>query len=136
MVPWGPRHRPGVTVLGIQALATDRAVRHGDPADEKRLESLKAAVPAAEFENWIATRNRNHRLHLEGDPLTGRTGTSCFTCHASHGSRTEESLLRFNPEAVDADPVSRRIDHRPEAPRAGACYLSCHGYDHSPGVYR
>jgi hypothetical protein len=77
-----------------------------------------------------------HRMHILGDPLARRTGTSCFTCHASHGAPDAPSLIRFNPQAVNPEPLARRLDYRPTSARSGECFLSCHGHDHTPGVYR
>ncbi len=73
-----------------------------------------------------------HRLHVVGDPLSNRSGTSCYTCHASHGAIGAPGLVRFNPQAVDPEPTARRLEYRPATDRAGECFLSCHGYDHSP----
>lgn len=77
-----------------------------------------------------------HSLHILGDPLTGRRGTSCFTCHASHGSPSEPSLVRFNADAVAPGGPLRQIRFLETGVRSGECSLSCHGHDHAPGVYR
>ncbi len=44
-----------------------------------------------------------HSEHILGDPIEGRSGTSCYTCHASHGSSQNEHLLEFNQAAVEGD---------------------------------
>jgi hypothetical protein len=77
-----------------------------------------------------------HSMHVSGDPLTNRRGTSCFTCHASHGVAGAPNLIRFNPQAVEPESFTRRLEYRQTGPRSGECFLSCHGYDHNPGVYR
>lgn len=76
-----------------------------------------------------------HREHIEGDPLSGVKGTSCFTCHASHSSQSNSHLIEFNRAAVSRDRQTGRIDFIEMGERAGECYLSCHGHNHSPGKY-
>jgi hypothetical protein len=77
-----------------------------------------------------------HSLHIVGDPFTGRKGTSCFTCHASHGVPSGPSLVRFNTDAVAPGGPLRHIQYLQTGVRSGECSLSCHGYDHAPEVYR
>jgi hypothetical protein len=77
-----------------------------------------------------------HSLHILGDPFTGARGTSCFTCHASHGTSSTSSLIRFNTEAVAPGGPLRQIQFLETGVRSGECALTCHGHDHSPGVYR
>lgn len=77
-----------------------------------------------------------HSLHIQGDPLAGTRGTSCFTCHASHGSPSDPSLVRFNSDAVAPGGPLRQVQFLQMGERSGECSLSCHGHDHTPGVYR
>lgn len=76
-----------------------------------------------------------HREHIMGDPIKGIKGTSCFTCHASHSSKTAPYLIKFNPEAVSVDGRSGRTSYRSEGDGSGECYLKCHGFSHGPGRY-
>ena len=76
-----------------------------------------------------------HREHIVGDPIRGIPGTSCFTCHASHGSVEYAHLLRFNANAVSPDRTTGQIRYLSMGERSGECYLSCHGYDHGPERY-
>jgi predicted CXXCH cytochrome family protein len=76
-----------------------------------------------------------HREHLQGDPFEGRPGTSCYTCHVSHGSRREPHLLEFNPQAVQPEELTGIIEYRPMGSGAGQCYLKCHDHNHGPGSY-
>jgi hypothetical protein len=73
-----------------------------------------------------------HREHIVGDPISGRSGTSCYTCHASHGSSRYPHLLKFNPEAVSPENSTRLTEFREMGSRSGQCYLSCHGHNHGP----
>ena len=75
-----------------------------------------------------------HRQHIAGDMLKGTRGTSCYTCHVSHGSRNHRYLIEFNPEAVSPDRMGQ-VEYRYKGARTGECYLTCHGYEHSPSEY-
>jgi predicted CXXCH cytochrome family protein len=77
-----------------------------------------------------------HRDHIEGDPLTGRSGTSCFTCHASHGSPDNPWLIRFNPQAVAKEKSGLGIEYIKTGSGTGTCVLECHGHNHSQGGFR
>lgn len=76
-----------------------------------------------------------HSLHLTGNPASGSAGTSCYTCHVSHGSRTQPFLLEFNPRAVRPEDLTRQIRYTSTGTRSGECYLNCHGHNHGPGRY-
>jgi len=76
-----------------------------------------------------------HRSHIEGDPLTGRMGTSCFTCHASHGSPDNPGLIRFNPQAIAIEKSGLGIEYIKTGSGSGTCVLMCHGHNHSQGGY-
>ncbi|MEN8008348.1 MAG: cytochrome c3 family protein [Candidatus Krumholzibacteriota bacterium] len=76
-----------------------------------------------------------HREHIEGDPFSGRQGTSCFTCHASHGSPDNTNLIQFNLQAVTGEKMSRRVEYLETGSGSGTCVLECHGYNHAPGGY-
>lgn len=76
-----------------------------------------------------------HQEHIEGDPVTGRSGTSCYTCHASHGSPENPHLIQFNLQAVSGDKSTGRVEYFEAAQGTGTCVLECHGYNHAPGRY-
>ncbi len=76
-----------------------------------------------------------HREHIVGDPLRGISGTSCYTCHASHSSEQYPFLIRFNPEIVSGVQPGNGIEYRPLGTRSGECYLTCHGREHKPERY-
>jgi len=64
---------------------------------------------------------------------------SCSTCHNPHGSVNNRALLRFDEQIgfVAAAPsiAAGRLAFESNAPGNGACYVTCHGYDHDPVVY-
>jgi predicted CXXCH cytochrome family protein len=67
-------------------------------------------------------------------------GTSCSTCHDSHGvNGTSESdgssLMNFDLSMVGPDARTGLIRYRKLGFRRGECYLTCHGVSHSPKVY-
>jgi predicted CXXCH cytochrome family protein len=76
-----------------------------------------------------------HREHIIGDPFSGRSGTSCYTCHASHGSRDSEHLIDFNPKAVTRDGQTGILQYQATGNKTGTCTLRCHDSDHSPAAY-
>jgi len=76
-----------------------------------------------------------HREHIEGDPLTGRRGTSCFTCHTAHGSPSNRALIEFNRQAVQPADGTGRLEFQSLSEGTGNCTLKCHNYNHAPGSY-
>lgn len=80
-----------------------------------------------------------HSLHIKGksgsnSPTSG--GTSCYTCHTSHGSTENKYLIRFNTEVVSPNSVGiLRFKEKGAGAFRGECYLSCHGVDHNPKSY-
>ncbi len=59
--PYYGEHGPA---LRLYSEAFDRFERHGTPEDETRLQRALAAAPSNILDNWLATRRRNHQLHL------------------------------------------------------------------------
>jgi cytochrome c553 len=76
-----------------------------------------------------------HSEHLVGDAITGRKGTSCYTCHASHGSQSGQHLIRFNPDRVSPSPRFGIREYRQTGEGRGECYLLCHDHAHEPAAY-
>jgi uncharacterized CHY-type Zn-finger protein len=77
-----------------------------------------------------------HSLHISGTSNINPNGTSCHTCHSSHGSTEYKNLIRFDTEYVT--PSSSGILKYVEkgiAKFSGECYLTCHGVDHNPKTY-
>jgi hypothetical protein len=76
-----------------------------------------------------------HSLHIQGKTFAG-SGTSCFTCHNSHGSVEFKYLLKFNRDIVS--PTSKgllKFVEKGTAKFSGECYLTCHGVEHNPKSY-
>lgn len=74
-----------------------------------------------------------HSLHIQGSK--GR-GTSCYTCHNSHGSRENKYLLKFNPAIVSPNKSGQlKFMENGNSRFSGRCFLSCHGVDHNPKTY-
>ena len=59
--PYYGEHGPA---LRLYSEAFDRFERHGTSEDEVRLQRALAAVPSKVLDNWLATRRRNHQMHL------------------------------------------------------------------------
>lgn len=76
-----------------------------------------------------------HREHIEGVKARNWKGTSCSTCHNSHGSVKYKFLIDFNPDYVKKDEVTQRFEFKSDGLFKGTCYLRCHNVDHSPKTY-
>ncbi len=79
---------------------------------------------------------RRHRKHVSGEQAP------CSTCHDGHGISSAQGtvvnnahLINFDTSIVGPDPVTRRLEYISKGPRAGTCYLTCHGKRHSPLSY-
>ncbi len=81
---------------------------------------------------------RYHALHIQGrgNSTGGANGTSCYTCHSSHGSPDNKYLLTFNKSVVSANSQGQlKFVEKGVSTFRGECYLSCHGVDHNPKSY-
>lgn len=78
---------------------------------------------------------RFHALHIKGKNST-QYGTSCFTCHNSHGSPEYKYLIRFNTSVVspNAKGVLKFVE-KGYGKFSGECYLNCHDVEHDPKSY-
>lgn len=76
-----------------------------------------------------------HSLHIQGKSLS-QSGTSCFTCHNSHGSVDAKYLLQFNKLVVSPNAKGfLKFVEKGNAKFSGECYLNCHGVEHDPKSY-
>lgn len=76
-----------------------------------------------------------HALHIQGKSLT-QYGTSCFTCHNSHGSADYKYLIQFNKSVVSPNSKGLlKFVEKGTAKFSGECYLTCHGVEHNPKSY-
>lgn len=80
---------------------------------------------------------RYHALHIQGrGGLAGANGTSCYTCHNSHGSMDNRYLIHFNTAVVYPNSQGMlKFVEKGVSTFHGDCYLSCHGVDHNPKSY-
>ncbi|UWZ81179.1 cytochrome C [Geoalkalibacter halelectricus] len=77
-----------------------------------------------------------HAQHIQGRPGMRDSGTSCYTCHDSHGSTRYPHLIRFNEDVVRPNAAGQlRYESRGVAARHGSCMLNCHGVEHAPKSY-
>lgn len=78
---------------------------------------------------------RYHSLHIQGKSLN-QLGTSCFTCHNSHGSNEYKYLIKFNKLVVSPNSKGLlKFVEKGTAKFSGECYLTCHGVEHNPKSY-
>jgi hypothetical protein len=81
---------------------------------------------------------RYHSIHIRGRGGTSlsASGTSCYTCHSSHGSPEYKYLIRFNKNVVTPNSKGLlKFVEKGVSAFHGECYLSCHGVDHNPKSY-
>ncbi len=75
-----------------------------------------------------------HSTHIQGIPGKSR-GTSCYTCHNSHGSDSKY-LIKFNSQIVSPNKSGLlKYQELGNARFSGKCFLNCHGYEHNPKSY-
>lgn len=65
-----------------------------------------------------------------------RARSSCYACHDAHGSSEYPSLLRFGKDPRYGQVLPSGSGRLEYVRQTGACYLTCHGVDHDPMVYR
>ncbi|MDQ7787210.1 MAG: cytochrome c3 family protein [Thermodesulfovibrionales bacterium] len=69
-----------------------------------------------------------HKLHLTV------VGSSCRTCHNPHGSTLYAHMIDLDDMSISPSD-SGALEFRDLGPRAGECFLSCHGKNHGPARY-
>jgi predicted CXXCH cytochrome family protein len=91
-----------------------------------------------QYELCYSCHARTSILSNEGFPLhnlhVAIVGTSCRTCHNPHGSIQYSHLIDLNNTSIGPS-SSGSLEYRTLGPRAGECFLTCHGKDHNPGSY-
>lgn len=77
-----------------------------------------------------------HSLHIKGKAGAFPEGTSCYTCHSSHGSQEYRSLIHFNTQVVmPSSKTSQLRFDKPHTSNTGKCFLSCHDVNHEGVEY-
>lgn len=78
----------------------------------------------------------SHSRHITGERNFKGGGTSCYTCHSSHGSVENRYLIRFNRDYVRESSSGKLLFvEKGVSTFHGECWLSCHGVDHNPKSY-
>lgn len=78
---------------------------------------------------------RYHSLHIQGKTFQ-QSGTSCYTCHSSHGSSEYKYLIKFNLSVVSPNSKGLlKFVEKGSSKFSGQCFLKCHGVDHNPKSY-
>lgn len=78
----------------------------------------------------------SHSRHITGERNFKGGGTSCYTCHTSHGSVENRYLIRFNREFVTESSTGKlKFVEKGTYTFHGECWLTCHGVDHNPKSY-
>lgn len=77
-----------------------------------------------------------HSRHITGERNFKGGGTSCYTCHTSHGSVENKYLIRFNRDVVSESSTGKlKFVEKGTNTFHGECWLTCHGVDHNPKTY-
>ncbi|MBT1071431.1 cytochrome c3 family protein [Geobacter chapellei] len=77
-----------------------------------------------------------HSRHIAGENNFKGGGTSCHTCHTSHGSPENRYLIRFNRNVVKENSEGKlKFVEKGTYSFHGECWLNCHGVDHNPKTY-
>ncbi len=77
-----------------------------------------------------------HSRHITGEGNFKGGGTSCYTCHSSHGSVENRYLIKFNRAYVTESSSGKlKFVEKGTYTFHGECWLSCHGVDHNPKSY-
>jgi predicted CXXCH cytochrome family protein len=69
-----------------------------------------------------------HELHIS------HLGTSCRTCHNSHGSPLYSHLIDLDNSLIRPS-KNGRLEFNDLGDEAGQCYLTCHNKEHDPKIY-
>lgn len=78
----------------------------------------------------------SHSRHIAGERNFKGGGTSCHTCHSSHGSVENRYLIRFNRDYVtESSSGALKFVEKGTYSFHGECWLTCHGVDHNPKTY-
>ncbi|CAN5778480.1 DUF4127 family protein [soil metagenome] len=128
--PYYGEHGPA---LRLYSETFDRFERYGTKEDEIRLQRALAALPADILDNWLATRKRNHQLHLSAlelahsgiiDPLCltlDDTSTYGLAAHDRRGLEAKTDALGLwskvdiypGADEVPATLLARALPERP-----------------------
>lgn len=77
-----------------------------------------------------------HSRHITGEQNFKGGGTSCYSCHSSHGSIENRYLIRFNRDIVSESSTGKlKFVEKGSYSFHGECWLTCHGVDHNPKTY-
>jgi predicted CXXCH cytochrome family protein len=103
-------------------------------ASGSRVDSGEICFKCHDYDAYVSglnpATNFDHERHLNNN-----RGTTCYTCHDSHGS---EQLHLLNFEAAVITFLDGRDSqtawYRDSSGQAG-CYLECHGRRHDPATY-
>lgn len=78
----------------------------------------------------------SHSRHIVGERNFKGGGTSCHTCHTSHGSVENRYLIRFDRDFVSESSTGKlKFVEKGTYSFHGECWLTCHGVDHNPKSY-
>ena len=101
-----------------------------------KVPSTQICFTCHNYATYVTGQNQFTHFRLHSQHMNNDWGTTCYTCHDSHGS---EQLHLINIDASVATFLNNRNSqtawyYDPVTQRAG-CFVSCHGETHDPKEY-
>ena len=88
------------------------------------------------YQSYVTGQNESSHFKEHDKHLNNNWGTTCYTCHDSHGSE-QQHLINMDASAMtflNGRNSQTAWYYDPVTQKAG-CYVSCHGKTHNPLVY-
>ena len=127
----GPHGSPRLHILDGQANYST-VVLDGSP----RVSDQELCFKCHNYQTYVTGQNESTHFKLHDKHMDNNWGTTCYTCHDSHGS---EQLHLINLDVSVATPLNGRDSqtawYYDSASGKAGCYVDCHGDTHDPEEY-
>ena len=101
-----------------------------------RAASSEICFQCHNYQTYVTGQNESTNFQLHDVHMNNNWGTTCYTCHDSHGSE-QMHLINFDASAMtflNGRNSQSAWYYDPASGKAG-CFLSCHGEPHNPREY-
>lgn len=101
-----------------------------------RVNASEVCFQCHNFQSYVSGQNESSHFKEHDKHLNNNWGTTCYTCHDSHGSE-QQHLINLDASAMtflNGRNSQTAWYYDPVTQKAG-CYVSCHGKTHNPLVY-
>jgi hypothetical protein len=127
----GPHGSPRLHILDGQTNYST-VVLDGSP----RVSDQELCFKCHNYQTYVTGQNESTHFKLHDKHMDNNWGTTCYTCHDSHGS---EQLHLINLDVSVATPLNGRDSqtawYYDSASGKAGCYVDCHGDTHDPEEY-